>query len=68
MLWLLPQYFIITVSEIMFSITGLEFSYAEAPPTMKSVLTAAFLLTSAVGDLIIVVIESAKIFDKKVII
>merc|ERR1712107_270087 len=25
-LWLIPQYFVITVGEIMFSITGLEFS------------------------------------------
>lgn len=66
MLWQLPQYFIITIGEIMFSITGLEFSYAEAPASMKSVLTAAFLLTSAVGDLIIIAIESAKIFNKKV--
>jgi len=28
MLWLIPQYFVITVGEIMFSITGLEFSYS----------------------------------------
>ena len=29
MLWLLPQYFVITVGEIMLSITGLEFSYSQ---------------------------------------
>ena len=28
-LWLFPQYFVITVGEIMFSITGLEFSYSQ---------------------------------------
>jgi solute carrier family 15 oligopeptide transporter 1 len=50
----------------MFSITGLEFSYSQAPVTMKSVLTAAFLLTTAIGNLIIVIIESAKIFEKQV--
>ena len=27
--WLFPQYFVITVSEIMFSVTGLEFSYSQ---------------------------------------
>ncbi|RZC39301.1 PTR2 and/or MFS 1 domain containing protein, partial [Asbolus verrucosus] len=64
-LWLIPQYIIITAGEIMFSITGLEFSYSQAPVTMKAVLQACFLLTSAVGNLIIVIIESAKIFDKQ---
>lgn len=50
----------------MFSITGLEFSYSQAPVSMKSLLTACFLLTTAFGNLIIVVIESAKLFEKQV--
>lgn len=66
MLWLIPQYVVITAGEIMFSITGLEFSYSQAPTSMKSVLTAAFLLTTAIGNLIIVIIESAKIFERQV--
>lgn len=68
MLWQIPQYIVITAGEIMFSITGLEFSYSQAPVSMKSVLTAAFLLTTAFGNLIIVIIESAKIFDKQVLL
>ncbi|XP_030766028.1 peptide transporter family 1-like [Sitophilus oryzae] len=63
MLWLLPQYVIITAAEIMFVITGLQFSYSQAPITMKAVLQAAFLLTTACGNLIIVLIASAKIFE-----
>ena len=29
MLWLLPQFFVMTVAEVMFSVTGLEFSYSQ---------------------------------------
>nr|CAH7727461.1 unnamed protein product [Callosobruchus chinensis] len=64
-LWLMPQYVIITAGEIMFCITGFEFSYSQAPVSMKSLLQACFLLTTAIGNLIIVIIESVKIFDKQ---
>ncbi|KAG5894366.1 hypothetical protein JTB14_015643 [Gonioctena quinquepunctata] len=65
MLWLLPQYVVITAAEIMFSVTGLEFSYSQAPSSMKSLMQACWLLTTAFGNLIIVIIESAKIFEKQ---
>jgi len=29
MLWLIPQYFVITAGEVMFSITGLEFAFTQ---------------------------------------
>ncbi|XP_044758096.1 peptide transporter family 1-like isoform X2 [Coccinella septempunctata] len=64
MLWLLLQYIIITAAEILFSITGLEFSYSQAPVSMKSVLTASFLLTDSIGNLLVVVIEAAKFSDR----
>ena len=28
-MWLLPQYFVVTFGEVMFSITGLQFSYSQ---------------------------------------
>lgn len=65
MLWLIPQYFVITASEIMFSITGLEFSFTQAPASMKSVLQAAWLLTVSFGNLIVVIIAEAKFFDRQ---
>merc|ERR1712227_666426 len=52
MFWLLPQYVVVTVGEILFSITSLEFAYSQAPPSMKSVLQSLFLMTTAVGNLI----------------
>ncbi|XP_072396373.1 peptide transporter family 1-like [Diabrotica undecimpunctata] len=63
--WLLPQYFIMTAAEIMFSIPAIEFSYAEAPASMKSLVQACLLLTTAFGNLIIVIISSMEIFEKK---
>eukprot|EP00092_Neocalanus_flemingeri_P014568 GFUD01015717.1.p1 GENE.GFUD01015717.1~~GFUD01015717.1.p1 ORF type:complete len:713 (-),score=202.42 GFUD01015717.1:316-2454(-) len=62
-LWLFPQYFVITVGEIMFSVTGLEFSYSQAPDSMKSVLQAAWLLTVAFGNIIVIIVAEAKAFN-----
>lgn len=46
MLWQLPQYIVMTAAEVMFSVTGLEFSFTQAPESMKSVLSAMWLLVS----------------------
>uniref|UniRef100_A0A7N8XQ55 Solute carrier family 15 member 2 n=1 Tax=Mastacembelus armatus TaxID=205130 RepID=A0A7N8XQ55_9TELE len=54
--WQIPQYVLITAGEVMFSITGLEFSYAQAPANMKSVLQAGWLLTVAFGNVIVLIV------------
>lgn len=111
MAWQIPQYFLMTVGEVVFSVTGLEFSYSQvegafltyltteiiqvalaykvcpnvnlalvfykyvalfecpfalqAPSNMKSVLQAGWLLTVAVGNIIVLVIaEAAKLPDQ----
>ncbi|XP_058886378.1 LOW QUALITY PROTEIN: solute carrier family 15 member 1-like [Acipenser ruthenus] len=55
MAWQIPQYFLMTVGEVVFSVTGLEFSYSQAPSNMKSVLQAGWLLTVAVGNIIVLI-------------
>lgn len=55
-LWQLPQYALVTAAEVMFSVTGLEFSYSQAPMSMKSVLQAAWLLTVAFGNIIVLIV------------
>ncbi|XP_055536009.1 peptide transporter family 1-like [Wyeomyia smithii] len=60
MLWLVPQYVVITAGEVMFSITGLQFSYSQAPESMKSVIQAFWLLTVAIGNMLVVFIAEAK--------
>ncbi|KAM6446847.1 solute carrier family 15 member 1 isoform 1-T1 [Liasis olivaceus] len=59
MAWQIPQYFIITCAEVVFSVTGLEFSYSQAPTNMKSVLQAGWLLTVAFGNIIVLIIAGA---------
>ncbi len=51
MSWQIPQIMAITAGEILFSITGLEFAYSHAPDSMKSIVQAAWLFTTAAGKL-----------------
>lgn len=66
MLWLVPQYVVITVGEILFSITGLSLAYSQAPKSMKTVVQAAWLMTSAVGDLIVVIVAEGRFIPSQV--
>lgn len=61
-LWQIPMYFVLTCGEVMVSITGLEFAYTEAPPSMKSVCQAAWLLTVAMGNVIVIIVAGSQIF------
>ncbi|GAA6074843.1 solute carrier family 15 member 1b isoform X1, partial [Tachysurus ichikawai] len=56
MAWQIPQYFLMTCGEVVFSVTGLEFSYSQAPKNMKSVLQAGWLLTTAMGNIIVLIV------------
>ena len=48
--WQAPAYILVALSEILASITGLELAYAKAPENMKSFIMSLFLLTSAGGS------------------
>ncbi|KAF0907221.1 hypothetical protein E2562_015728 [Oryza meyeriana var. granulata] len=48
--WQLPQYFVIAGAECFTIITQLEFFHGQAPDSMKSMLTAFALLTTALGN------------------
>jgi POT family proton-dependent oligopeptide transporter len=45
-------YMLIGISEIFASVTGLEYAYTKAPPSMKSFVQSMYLLTNAFGSAI----------------
>lgn len=52
-LWQLIPYLAITVAEVLFSTTGLEFAFREAAPEMKSTIMGFWNLTVALGNLFV---------------
>jgi len=49
--WQVLAYAILTASEVFVSITCLEFSYTQAPKTMKSLIMGLFLMSVALGNI-----------------
>lgn len=66
LLYIIPQFFIITVAEVLISITGLEFAYTQAPVTLKSVLAAWWLLTVSVGNIVVIIVAEGQFMDSQV--
>ncbi|MBT6176336.1 MAG: POT family MFS transporter [Deltaproteobacteria bacterium] len=48
--WQLFAYAVLTASEVMVSITCLEFAYTQSPVSMKSVVMAVFLFSVSLGN------------------
>ncbi len=51
--WQVLAYLILTIAEILISVTGLELAFVAAPPTMKSFVTACWLVTVALANFLI---------------
>lgn len=51
--WQLVAYLLITLAEVMVSITGLEFAYTQAPRAMKSTVMGFWLMTVTLGNLLV---------------
>lgn len=50
--WQLVAYLILTAAEVLVSITGLEFSYTQAPASMKSIVMSLWLLAVSAGNVL----------------
>ncbi len=51
-MWQFFPYLVITMAEVMISITGLEFAYTQAPRSMKSSVMSIWLLTVFFGNML----------------
>jgi solute carrier family 15 oligopeptide transporter 1 len=65
-MWSLPQYFLVTVAEVMFGTTGMEFSQSEAPLSMKSLMQAIWILTAAFEIVLVIAIERIHLLENPV--
>ncbi|GAC1595939.1 MAG: hypothetical protein NVS4B10_04700 [Myxococcales bacterium] len=61
-LWQILPYAVLTVSEILVSVTGLEFAYTQAPRTMKSVIQSFWTLTVAAANLAVALASAFAFF------
>ena len=62
-LWQVIPYLVITMAEVMVSITGLEFAYTQAPRSMKSTIMSMWLLTVFFGNTITAYIAKINVFE-----
>merc|ERR1711881_436316 len=66
MLWILPQFILITFSELMVSIPSMEFTYTQAPISLKAVMASFRLLTVSVGNFVVIIVAEGKLMPTQV--
>lgn len=57
--WQILAYFVLSIAEILVSITGLEYAYTQSPKYMKSTMTAIFYLTVSIGNFFVYLINGS---------
>ncbi|XP_062894118.1 solute carrier family 15 member 1-like isoform X1 [Mobula hypostoma] len=66
-MWQIPQYLVLAISEILFVVPGLHLAYTQAPSSMRSVTTAAWFAIQGVGNLIVVIIAESTIIKNQAV-
>ncbi len=56
--WQIPQYVFVASGEVLVAIPGLEYSYSQAPPALKSLVTSIWMVVNALGSGIIAGVAS----------
>jgi POT family proton-dependent oligopeptide transporter len=49
--WQMPAYVLLSLGEVMASITALEFAYTQAPKHLKAIVQALYLFSISLGNL-----------------
>jgi len=63
-LWQAIPYLVMTAGEVMVSITCLEFSYTQAPKSMKSFIMSLFFLSVTVGNILTAGVSKLNVIDE----
>jgi POT family proton-dependent oligopeptide transporter len=61
LLWQVPQYLLLTTGEVLVSVTGLEFSYTQAPRSMRSTIMSIWYLTVFLGNLLTFLVQFVRL-------
>ncbi len=64
-LWQAIPYLVMTAGEVMISITCLEFSYTQAPKSMKSFIMSLYFLSVTAGNLLTAGVNKIIMIDEK---
>ncbi|HZY39665.1 MAG TPA: POT family MFS transporter [Mucilaginibacter sp.] len=64
--WQIFAYVVLSAAEVLVSITGLEYAYTHSPKSMKSTMTAIWLMVVSMGNLITAAVNS-NIADKGIL-
>jgi POT family proton-dependent oligopeptide transporter len=64
--WQVLAYVALSAAEVLVSITGLEYAYTHSPKSMKSTMTAIWLMVTSMGNLITAAVN-ANIADKGIL-
>ncbi|HYG66569.1 MAG TPA: POT family MFS transporter [Anaeromyxobacteraceae bacterium] len=62
-LWQVPQYLLLTSGEVLVSVTGLEFSYTQAPRSMRSTIMSIWYLAVGSGNLLTALVSKLFFFQ-----
>jgi proton-dependent oligopeptide transporter, POT family len=57
--WQILAYAVLSAGEVLVSITGLEYAYTQSPKSMKSTMTALFLLTVSIGNVFVGIVNGS---------